>query len=198
MPFFQRHVSRRKILTTTVAGVGGLAPVASALAAVSAVAGNESTEINSSALIHALRSIGKPVCMEVADELAASIRTSAGFDLHLRSAGLTQADARMLANGMIQSNADNGPVLWSFSASYNPELGDAGASSLAGAFPNTMTELGLVACSIGDAGGRALLDWAKSAPELRMICIEGNRFSAVLQSQFHDLARRERHVLVVV
>ncbi len=198
MPLVRRQMRRRRVLTTIAAGVCGLAPVVSAWAAASAVAGTESAEINAFALIHALRSIGKPVCTEVADELAASARTGAGYDLHLRRAGLNPADARILAKGMVQSQIGNGPFLQSFSASYNPYLGDDGAVALVGAFSETMTELGLVDCSIGDAGGQAILDWAQAAPELRLVCVEGNSFSAGLQSQFHDWARRARHVLVVV
>jgi hypothetical protein len=86
----------------------------------------------------------------------------------------------------------------SFSASYNPDLKDAGAIVLSGAFPKSMTELGLVGCSIGDAGGNALLEWAQLAPDLRMICVEGNDFSSGLKSDFRELGQRHGSLMVVV
>jgi hypothetical protein len=149
-------------------------------------------------LINALRSIGKPVCLDAADRLEASAGSPAGVDLHLRRAGLNDADAQILASGMLCSNIRGGLFLRSFSASYNPDLGDVGAATFAEAFPETMTELGLVGCSVGDAGGRLILEWARTAPDLRMICLEGNKFSASMRSQFHDLASFDRQILVTV
>lgn len=194
----RRRVARRRLLTTAVTGVCGLLVGATVFPKTAAAAGFGNAEMNSPELINALRSIGKPVCMDAADRLAASAGTKTGFDLHLRGAGLNEADARVLADGMLRSDAGDGPVLRSFSASYNPELGDTGAAALAEAFPETMTELGLVGCSIGDAGGRAILEWAQTAPKVRMICVEGNNFSTGMRSQFQDLAPFGRHVLVVV
>jgi hypothetical protein len=191
MKFEQRHVSRRKILTTAFAGVCGLL-------ATDVGAENESAEMNLPELINALRSIGTPVCMNAADILATSVETGAGFDLHLRNAGLNEAEAQILARGMRRSNVGNGRFLRSFRASYNPDLGDVGAAALAEAFPDTMIELGLVGCSIGDAGGAAILKWARGAPQLRMICVEGNMFSTEIKSQFKNLASLEREIMVVV
>lgn len=154
--------------------------------------------MNVSELIKALRSIGTPVCTNAADALATSVETETGFSLHLRSAGLNGAEAQILAHGMQGSDASNGPFLRSFSASYNPDLGDLGAATLAEAFPDTMIELGLVGCSIGDAGGSAILEWAREAPQLRMICVEGNMFSAGVRSQFQSFASLRPEILVVV
>jgi hypothetical protein len=161
-------------------------------------AGNESAEMTRTKLINALRSIEKPVCLDAADRLAASTKSLVGFDLHLRGAGLNEADAQVLANEMLYVDADNGHFLKSFSASYNPSLGDAGAATFAEAFPETMTELGLVGCSIGDAGGRAILEWARTASNLRMICVEENEFSVGVKLEFQDLASLGRNILVVV
>ena len=111
---------------------------------------------------------------------------------------MNEADARVLANGMLHADADNLLLLKSFSASYNPDLGDVGAAALAEAFPETITELGLVGCSVGDAGARPILEWAKAAPDLRMICVERNNFSAGMRAQFQDLASLGRNILVVV
>lgn len=160
--------------------------------------GNESAQMNQTELISALRSIGTPGCLAAADRLEASTGSQVGFDLHLRSAGLNQADAQVLAGGMLRAGAGHAFSLRSFSASYNPELGDVGASTLITAFPATMTELGLVGCSVGDAGARPILEWAHSAPNLRMICLEGNNFSAGIKAQFRDLASPGRNMMVVV
>lgn len=150
--------------------------------------------VNIDVLVQALLSIEKPVCAEAAKRLAKSSGAT-GFDLHLRNAGLNEANARVLADAMV--SAADGPSLRSFSASYNPDLGDAGVVVLAEAFPTTMSELGLVGCAIGDVGGRAILKWAKSAPELGMICVEGNAMSAKVRAALTAFGR-ERQVMVVV
>jgi hypothetical protein len=196
--FQRRRTSRRTMMTTALAGVYGLVASATVFSKTAQAAGNESAEMIPTELIKALRSIGKPACLDAADRLAASTGSLAGFDLHLRSAGLNEADARVLANVMLHADAGNVLLLKSFSASYNPDLGDVGAAALAEAFPETMTELGLVGCSVGDAGGSSILEWAQTAPDLRMICVEGNNFSAGMKSQFQDLASLGRNILVVV
>lgn len=192
------RVSRRRVLTTAVAGVCGLAAYATALPRTAQAARRESAQMNPTDLITALRSIGTPGCLAAADRLEAETGSQAGFDLHLRRAGLKQADAQVLADGLLRANAGNALSLRSFSASYNPALGDVGAAALATAFPATMTELGLVGCSVGDAGARPILDWARSAPELKMICVEGNNFSAGIKTEFRDLASLGGNMLVVV
>ncbi|MEJ8474585.1 hypothetical protein [Roseibium algae] len=70
--------------------------------------------------------------------------------------------------------------------------------ALAEAFPTTLVELGLVDCSIGDVGGLALLAWARTAVDARMICVEGNDFSADVKSGFADLGRERGSLLFVV
>ena len=192
------RVSRRRMLSTAFAGFCGLATYATVLPNTAEAAGNESAQMNPTELITALRSIGTSGCLAAADRLEASTGSQAGFDLHLRSAGLNQADSQVLADGMLRANAGNTLSLRSFSASYNPELGDVGAATLATAFPATVTELGLVGCSVGDAGARPILEWARSAPNLRMICVEGNNFSTGIKEQFRDLASLGRNMLVVV
>lgn len=135
--------------------------------------------------------------MNATDILEASVKAETGFDLHLRNAGLNEAEAQILAHGMRRSDVGNGCFLRSFSASYNPDLGDVDAAALAEAFPDTMIELGLVGCSIDDPGGAAIFDWARGGPQLRMICVEGNMFSAKIKSQFKSLASHGREILVV-
>tara|TARA_B110000114_G_C14973798_1_gene349600 strand:+ start:363 stop:599 length:237 start_codon:yes stop_codon:yes gene_type:complete len=70
--------------------------------------------------------------------------------------------------------------------SYNA-IGGQGAKTLAGSLPGTLTELGLVGCSIRDKGGEAILEWAKFADGLLMICIEDNNMSDQMHEQFGGL-----------
>ena len=192
------RVSRRRVLSTAFAGVCGIATYATVLPTPAKASGNESTKMNPTDLITALRSIGTPGCLAAADRLEAAIGSQVGFDLHLRRVGLNQADAEILADGMLRANTGKAISLRSFSASYNPELGNVGAATLAAAFPTTMTELGLVGCAVGDAGARPILEWARSAPNLKMICVERNNFSAGIKTQFRDLASLGGNMLVVV
>ena len=192
------RVSRRRVLSTAFAGVCGIATYATVLPTPAKASGNESTKMNPTDLITALRSIGTPGCLAAADRLEAAIGSQVGFDLNLRRVGLNQADAEILADGMLRANTGKAISLRSFSASYNPELGNVGAATLAAAFPTTMTELGLVGCAVGDAGARPILEWARSAPNLKMICVERNNFSAGIKTQFRDLASLGGNMLVVV
>jgi hypothetical protein len=150
------------------------------------------------ALIQALHSTGNPVCRNAADRLEASRRSNVDYDLHLRNAGLGAVDAEIIAQAMREISLYEVPALRSFSMSYNPDLTDAGVVLLAQSFPPTLTELGLVDCAIGDVGGAALLSWAKKAVGLRMICVEGNRFSARIRQEFASLAQEKTSLLVIV
>lgn len=150
------------------------------------------------ALIEALRSTGNAACLSAADRLEASWAANAEYNLHLRNARLGPLDAEIIAGAMREVSLSKGPALRSFSMSYNPGLTDTGVVALARAFPPTLTELGLVACAIGDEGGAALLRWGKQAAELQMICVEGNRFSAKIRQGFAALAQERKNLLVVV
>ena len=188
--------SRRQILKMAVLGLCGVVPVGDVLLSATAVAETKTTNMPPDHLINALRSIGKPVCVAAADRLAMSTNNHPEFDLHLRGAELNDTDAQVLAVGIQRSGS--GLSLKSFSASDNPDLGDVGVAALAEVFPDAMTDLGLVGCSIGDAGGQAILDWARSAPKLQMLCVERNRFSANMRSDFQEFASSERQILVVI
>jgi Ran GTPase-activating protein (RanGAP) involved in mRNA processing and transport len=149
-------------------------------------------------LIQALRSTGNAVCLGAADRLEGSRTANMYYDLHLRNAGLGVADAVIIAQAIRKLSLSEAPALRSFSLSYNPGLTDAGVVLLAQAFPATLTELGLVDCAIGDKGGVALLRWGKKAVGLRMICVEGNRFSARIRQEFASLAKEKTNLLVAV
>lgn len=198
LEFEQRRRSRRRLLASMIAaGCGLLAPVTG----FSQIANTEQTkgaEMIPTELIHALRSLGTPVCLDAANRLAAFAGAKTGFDLHLRHVGLDKANAQVLAGGLLHLGTATGPFLRSFSASYNPDLGDIGTAALIAALPQTVTELGMVGCSIGDAGAGPILNWAQTAPNLRMICIENNEISAEMKSQFHNLKSAGRQIYVVV
>ena len=84
------------------------------------------------------------------------------------------------------------------SLSYNDAIGDTGAIAMAQSLPPTLHEVGLVNCGIGDAGGEALLRWAKNATGLRILCIEENNISEGIKLQLADLMHRNAALLVVV
>ena len=134
----------------------------------------------------ALRAIGSDVANTAADHLAKSAISSAALNLHLRNAQMTASDVKLIANALDRTTVSELARLVSFSLSYNA-IGDEGASTLAASLPATLTELGLVGCSIGDKGGGAILEWAKYANGLRMICIEDNSMSDQMRKQFGSL-----------
>ena len=134
----------------------------------------------------ALRAIGSDVANAVADHLAKSAVSSAALSLHLRNAQMTAADVKLIANALDRTSVSELTRLGSFSLSYNT-IGDEGANTLAKCLPATLIELGLVGCSIGDQGGAAMLEWARHANGLRMICIEDNNMSDQMRKQFRSL-----------
>ena len=103
--FKRRLTSRRTMMKTALAGACGLVVAATSFSKAAQATENESTEMNPTELINALRLIGKPACLDAADRLAASTGSLAGFDLNLRNAGLNEADARVLAKGMLNADA---------------------------------------------------------------------------------------------
>ena len=119
--------------------------------------------------------------MTAADNFASSVVSSSILNLHLRNARITASDVKIIANALDKTPSSELVRLGSFSLSYNT-IGDQGAMTLANALPKTLTELGLVGCSIGDQGGKAILEWAKYAGGLRMICIENNIISKELRN----------------
>jgi len=137
-------------------------------------------------LQNALRAIGSDVTMAAADNFARSVVSSSILNLHLRNARITASDVKIIANAMDKTPSSELARLGSFSLSYNT-IGDQGAMTLANALPKTLTELGLVGCSIGDQGGKEILEWAKITSGLRLICIEENNISEELRNQFRSL-----------
>lgn len=190
-----QFVSRREIF-----GIGFVGTAVIALGAVQSpsFANASSSARASNILINALRKIGKDACIRAAYKLETAQASNSPFSLHLRDAGLDVSDAEVLAKALMEFSSGNGQMLQSFSVSYNPLLGDKGATALARSLPQTVSELGFVGCQLGDAGGEALLKWATQASRLNMICVEENAFSQSTKMRFRELAREEAGLLVVV
>lgn len=119
---------------------------------------------------------------------------SSSDQLSFRNLGLTVSDVSYIAN-MLQQRSSNNPFK-SISFSYNA-LGDEGAIAFANSFPHAISEVGLVGCAIGDTGGLAVLDWAKTSNQLRMICIEQNSFSDALKREYRQFSKEHPQILVV-
>ena len=129
----------------------------------------------------ALHTIGSDAAKNAANNLAQNAASSPRVNFHLGNAGFSADDVKLIANILDMTPARELARLHSFSLSDNI-IGDERAKALAAALPKTLTELGLVGCAIGDQGGKAILEWAKYASGLRMICIEDNRLSQGLRT----------------
>lgn len=170
----------------------------SGIALTSAVRAHRDKSLKLSLLIAALRSAGGPVCLRQADALEASRAPEGDYDLHLRQADLSAQQAQSIAAAIHAEWTQQKSALRSFSMSFNPNLSDAGARSIALALPMSVTEVGLVGCAIGDEGGEALFSWARQAPALRLICVENNHLSQAVREKFSTLGRQHPTLQVVV
>ena len=159
---------------------------------------NVTTGTTAAELARTLRSIGGPVCLDVAKALEALPERTHRFSLHLRQAGLDQIGAGLLADVLGAIKARKVDAIASLSVSFNPGIGDLGGTAIANALPESLPELGMVGCNIGDQTGKALLRWAQAAPHLHTLCIERNRFSAEMETRFDGLARQRTNMLVVI
>jgi len=140
-----------------------------------------------------LRKIGSKACIEKARMLESSASPMTSFNF--RSLGLSTSAILSIA-GILRQEKDSQSIT-SISFSYNRLLGDSGAIALAQSLPDSICEVGLVDCRIGEKGGIALLDWIKEAPNLKMICIEQNHFSDALRMAFREVGKEKPNVLVV-
>ena len=145
-----------------------------------------------------LRTIGTEPCLEAASRLESSFETRSAFELHVRSAAIDAYGARMIAIALRSTPGRDGASLKSLSLSYNKGIGDEGAAALSHELPGSLRELGLVGCDIGDKGGQALLQWARQASDLKMLCIENNNFSDRLRFQFNLLGTRDGELFISI
>ncbi len=140
-----------------------------------------------------LLDIGTPECIEKVMVLEKNSPNRTNYQF--RSLGLKSTDVQKICPVF---QKDHSPSITSVSFSYNPELGDKGASILVKSLPLSIQEIGFVDCGIMDEGGLAILNWVKQVPNLKMICIEQNNFSQKLKSEFRTFAKDNPNILVVV
>jgi hypothetical protein len=196
----KKHLSRRRFLQAPfVIGACVAAPALLRSGRASALELSKGQNILAiHPLSNALRATRKPVCMKIATRLEGLTAASRGFDLHLRSAGLELSDAIAIAAALGEVPVANAPALRSFSVSYNPGIGDAGASALLAALPASVTEIGMVGCGLRDASGQTLLDWAQQAQNIAMICVEGNDYSQQMRDRISNLRQARPGLFIVV
>jgi hypothetical protein len=148
-----------------------------------------------SAVASILKGIGSQQALDKA--LSLEKASLSGTKLHLRKLNLSLIQIQSIASILARSFAENDLPLTSISFSFNPKLGNEGAIALAEIFGPRIQEIGLVNCNIGDAGGAALLKWMEKAPELKMICMEHNKFTGHFQNQL-DIFKRNNPEIVVM
>ncbi|MFT7674217.1 MAG: hypothetical protein ACI845_002634 [Gammaproteobacteria bacterium] len=161
-------VSRRIFMKTVLVGSFGFTSNSGAA---------EKPKMIISYLINTLRSVNNPVCEKVASNLLLFKSNKSHYDLHLRNADLNNNEVKLIAEATKIVNDEGGPLLRSFSMSYNSNLRDEGVLMLVKSLPSTVTEIGLVQCGLGDKGGEALMIWASNVPTLHWLCVEQNSFS---------------------
>lgn len=183
-----KNPSRRLLFKSTIISVFGFT---------SLLAAEEKPEMKISYLTNVLRSINNPVCEKAANDLLSLKDNNSNYDLHLRNADLNQNEIALIAEAIKTVHDNSGPLLRSFSMSYNSKLRDEGVSILVQALPSTLTEIGLVKCEIGDKGGEALMTWASSAPKLHWLCIEQNSFSKSVKNRLIKFGKKRSNLLVV-
>lgn len=127
---------------------------------------------------------------EILENETAEIR-----NLNLRNLGLDEKDIVDITHIIDQEN-DN-IYIKSISFSYNQLIGDVGATLIAEKIPDSISEIGLVDCGIGDKGGHEILYWMRKSNNLQMICIEQNNFSDKLKMEFNLFKIENPEVMVV-
>lgn len=191
-----QNFKRRKVIKS---GVKYSAIVALGSAHLSSTAGQSNgagsdISMGVNELTRTLRAMDNEVCNTAAENLEKSLSTGASLYVHLRNAGLELSNACALAEALIRhSNTTNLP-LQSFSVSYNHGIGDSGVEVLAKSLPRSLEEVGFVGCNIEGKGGEAILQWAKHAPNLKMICVEGNNLNKETLSLFNMYKKRNPEV----
>jgi len=191
-----KNLSKRTFIKAGLAGALSITGLPVALTSVLAAEAEQAIIITP--LIDALRSTNKPVCHAAATKLLSLKDNNANYDLHLRSADLNPDEIQRIAKAIKAVHEEGGPSLQSFSMSYNPNLRNKGALSLAQALPTTLTEIGLVGCGLTDDGGEALITWSAKAPKLHWLCVEQNTFSEETRDRFKRLGQARNGLLVVV
>ncbi len=145
-------------------------------------------------IANVLREIDNLECLKKAETLESG--KSEISTLNLRNLGLKSID--ILAITDILEKDDNSNFIKSISFSYNHLIGDLGATLIAESLPTSACEIGLVDCGIGDKGGAEILNWMKTSPNLRMVCIEQNNFSDKLKMEYKAFKKDNPKITVVL
>lgn len=133
-------------------------------------------------------------CIKKAKELQ-SVTGQSG-SMAFRNLGLKPHEIVAIADILAQEK-DHVGFIASISFSYNHLMGDDGAATLVKSLPQSILEIGLVNCGIGDKGGKEILKWMRKSSRLSMICIEQNNFSDQLKSEFSTYQKENPQTLVV-
>lgn len=142
-----------------------------------------------------LRRIGNVKCLAKVTELESNSGTI--HSIHLRNLDLTAANLKRILICIQRADLKEQEQIKSISFSYNKLLGDEGALILSQYLNLSIKELGLVDCEIGDQGGIKLLKWVESRPDLRMVCIEKNRFSLEVKERIRQFSINRPELFVV-
>lgn len=128
-----------------------------------------------------LASTSRPECQATALQL----RSGSYSSLHLRSLNLSENELLKISSILNQHGNNSG--LTSVSFSYN-KLTGKGLKAILHAMPSTITELGLVGCTLQDTDGSQLGVWIEQAANLRMVCAEENHFSYEIKNKLRAIA----------
>lgn len=116
--------------------------------------------------------------------------------LNFRNLELNSSEVLSIMEIVKQSNANKS--IKSISFSYNRLIGDDGTISILNNLPNTVNEIGLVDCGIGDCGGKFILKNLTNLTNLKMLCIEQNNFSDLVKQEFNTFSSKNPHILIVL
>ena len=116
--------------------------------------------------------------------------------LNFRNLELDSSEVASIMEIVTESNANRS--IKSISFSYNQLLGDDGTITIINNLPNTVNEIGLVDCGIGDCGGKIILKKIKNLTNLKMLCIEQNNFSDLIKQEFKTFSSKNPQILIVV
>jgi hypothetical protein len=147
-----------------------------------------------SRLITTLKEVGTNVCIDSALKLEKD--DSNILKLELRNADLDENHLKKIGDTLTSFENEE----YSFktlSFSYN-HIGDKGAEYLSKSMPLELVELGLVGCSITDAGGRELLKWLNKTKNLKLLCIENNKFSKNFLSELSTFLKSKTNLCLVI
>lgn len=149
-----------------------------------------STPLNEITLFHdiaeILRRSGRDECLKMANLLERQAVSS--NSLHLRALNLKAVEILEISDALRREKIAGNQTLKSISFSFNPQLGDDGIVYLMQSLPKSICEIGLVDCGIGDKGALAIQSWMRENPQIRMICIEQNEFSAQKRQELRKLS----------